>query len=89
MRTKEFEVQKAMLAREILNTDNHELLKEMSKTWHRMKTIMVTDKSCSIENEAPCRYTVSEMEEHLKQSRQDVKAGRCCTQDEMKKRYGV
>lgn len=36
----ELEVQKAILAREILNTDNSEFLKEMSKAYHRIKARM-------------------------------------------------
>lgn len=40
MTTMEQEAQKAMLAREILNTDNSEFLREMSKAYHRIKARM-------------------------------------------------
>lgn len=38
MATMNMESQRLMLAREILNTDNNELLEEMSKAYHRIKT---------------------------------------------------
>lgn len=38
MTTMNMESQRLMLAREILNTDNNELLEEMSKAYHRIKT---------------------------------------------------
>ena len=104
MTTMELEAQKAMLAREILNTDNSEFLQEMSKAYHRIKARMQKEdtlkqnikeyprqeeESCSsIVNGSPCQYTVSEMQEHLEQSRRDIKAGRCYTQEDMKKKYG-
>ncbi|MEQ3234471.1 hypothetical protein [Bacteroides cellulosilyticus] len=79
MTTMELEAQKGELARLILNIDDMEVIKEMSKAYRRIEARM--------QKEASCRYTVSEMEERLKQSRQDVKSGRYYTQDEMKKRY--
>lgn len=79
MTTMELEAQKGELARLILNIDDMEVIKEMSKAYRRIEARM--------QKEASCQYTVSEMEERLKQSRQDVKSGRYYTQDEMKKRY--
>ncbi|WP_125910758.1 hypothetical protein [Bacteroides timonensis] len=59
MTTMELEAQKAMLAREILNTDSSELLKEMSKAYHRIKARMQKDKSvkeytCPEEDSGSC-----------------------------------
>lgn len=41
MNTMELDAQRIVLAREILNTDNSELLKEMSKAYKRIKARMI------------------------------------------------
>lgn len=44
------------------------------------------EESCNhVVSEPPCQYTMNEMQEHLELSRQDIKSGRCYTQEDMKK----
>lgn len=67
MKTMELETQKAMLVREILNTDDSELLKEMSNAYHRIKARMQKDaalkqdvKEYARQEEESCSSVVSE-----------------------------
>lgn len=53
MTTMKLEVEKALLAREILNTDNYELLKELSKAYNRIKTLPTTSHPTQLDVTSP------------------------------------
>lgn len=69
MTTMEMESQRLMLAREILNTDNREFLKEMSKAYHRIKARMIKNNTMEPDSK---EYIRDSIEQGLK----DVKEGR-------------
>lgn len=77
MTTMKLEVEKALLAREILNTDNYELLKELSKAYNRIKTRMAK-KAAEMEQEpAPDskEYVLKGLKEAFVELN-EIKAGR-------------
>lgn len=50
MTTMELEAQKAILAREILNTDSSQFIKEMTKAYHRIKAKIQKDHTIEQDN---------------------------------------
>jgi len=70
------ESKRIMLAREILNTDNNELLEEMSKAYHRIKTRLakVTTTEQELESDSK-EYILKELEEAIHELN-EYKAGR-------------
>lgn len=73
------ESERIMLAREILNTDNNELLKEMSKAYHRIKTRLSKVAAAEQELEPDSKeYILQGLKEAILELN-EVKAGRAKT----------
>lgn len=70
------ESQRLMLAREILNTDNYELLEEMSKAYHRIKTRLTKVTTTEQESEQDSKeYILQGLKEAIHEFN-EYKAGR-------------
>lgn len=76
MTTMNMESKRIMLAREILNTDNNELLEEMSKAYHRIKTRLAKVTTTEQEPESDSKeYILKELKEAIHELN-EYKAGR-------------
>lgn len=71
----ELDAMKIALAREILNTDNSEILKKVRKAFERAR-------KCE-DTLPPCRYTIEELKERVHKGVQDARAGKGVTTEEL------
>ena len=92
MRT--MELRTSLISEVSVLLDNDELMSEAIHLLRGLRSRVKgyarqEEESCNhVVSEPPCQYTMNEMQEHLELSRQDIKSGRCYTQEDMKKKYG-
>jgi hypothetical protein len=78
MNALQLESLRAELAREILNEQDENLLKNISAIFKQSRQAKLTP---------PCRYTLEELKERLAKSEEDFRAGRYHTMDEIRNMF--
>ena len=74
MNTYEFEARKAELARNILNSQNPEVIERVQQTYEQAVSHSATP---------PCRYTLEEVKQRLRDTEADAIAGRGLSEEEV------